>query len=314
MKDSPVKLEGLVRSLNLIPYLRQHPGATPMEIARDLGYSHDDVMADLTRLSMSGVGNGPGELIDLVASWTGITVIDDQGLNKPLRLTPTEANALLLTLESLETMPGLINHDAVTSAAAKLRRVAHGRGVEDADHPAGDNASVAAVIAEALAKHSMLEVEYYSASSDTTSTRTVAPVSLFHTGGETYLRAVEGQQEKSFRLDRIRAASRSYAGTHVSLQTLSRNIDAADPFGFADATKATLLIRDTATWLADYWEIELDDVAGADGWHDARMAYGSPEWLIRFCLSQADRVRLVEPAELAREVGRRAAAAVEGLR
>lgn len=97
MKDSPAKLEGLVRSLNLIPYLHSHREATPMEIARDLGYSHEEVMRDLTRLSMSGVGSGPGELIDLVANWTGITVIDDQGLNKPLRLTPTEANALLLT-------------------------------------------------------------------------------------------------------------------------------------------------------------------------------------------------------------------------
>lgn len=79
MKDSPAKLEGLVRSLNLIPYLHSHRTATPMEIARDLGYSHTEVMRDLTRLSMSGVGSGPGELIDLVADWTGITVIDDQG-------------------------------------------------------------------------------------------------------------------------------------------------------------------------------------------------------------------------------------------
>lgn len=60
MSDSAAKLEGLVRSLNLIPYLRKHPDATPMEIARDLGGSHEDIMADLTRLTLSGVETAPG--------------------------------------------------------------------------------------------------------------------------------------------------------------------------------------------------------------------------------------------------------------
>lgn len=308
MSDSPAKLEGLVRSLNLIPYLRTHPGASPMEIARDLGGSHDEIMADLTRLSLSGVGNGPGELIDLVASWTGITLIDDQGLNTPLRLTPTEANALLLTLESLETMPGLVDHAAVTSAAAKLRTVARA-GVADAEHPTEGREAVAATVADALARGVEVELSYYSASSDTTSARSVSPVELFHQNGQTYLRALEGGREKTFRLDRIRTARITQRAAEQGTTPAA----AGDPFGFAGATRAKLSIRSDATWLADYWEIDLDPATSGEAWVGATMPYGSAEWLVRFCLSQFDRVRLVEPAELAEDVVQRAKKGVEAL-
>ncbi|AWB84000.1 helix-turn-helix transcriptional regulator [Corynebacterium liangguodongii] len=312
MTDSPEKLAGLVRSLNLIPYLHSHPGATPMEIARDLGYSHEEVMADLTRLTLSGVGSGPGELIDLVASWTGITLIDDQGLNKPLRLTPTEANALLLTLESLENMPGLVDPAAVASAAAKIRAVSRGRGV-DGDFDADAQAwPVAATVAEAIRQSRQLELDYYSASSDSTSVRTVSPASLFHRDGQTYLRAFEpgAAEPKSFRLDRIRAAR--LTPDEADIPAGAPGFDGSDPFGFSDRARARLLVRREATWLAEYWEIDLAEVKGE--WVEATMPYGSADWLVRFCLAQADRVRLTSPAGLAGEVRRRASAGLAGLR
>ncbi|SDS07281.1 helix-turn-helix transcriptional regulator [Corynebacterium timonense] len=308
MSDSAAKLEGLVRSLNLIPYLRKHPDATPMEIARDLGGSHEDIMADLTRLTLSGVGNGPGELIDLVASWRGITLIDDQGLTAPLRLTPTEANALLLTLESLETMPGLVDHSAVTSAAAKLRAVTRA-GVADADHPADENEAVGSAVARALADGVEVELLYYSASSDTTSTRIVSPVELFHHNGQTYLRALEDGHDKTFRLDRVRTAR----PTQRPAGRVPARAGGSDPFGFGDAARATLLIRSEATWLADYWEIELDADTLDQEWVRATMPYGSADWLIRFCLGQSDRVRLEKPTELAEEVTWRAKKGAERL-
>ena len=315
-KDNATKLAGLVRSLNLIPYLHSHSNATPMEIARDLGYSHDEVMRDLTRLSMSGVGSGPDELIDLVASWTGITVIDDQGLNKPLRLTQTEANALLLTLDSLETMPGLVNQAAVTSAAAKLRRAVAGHGVDDADSDAPQRENSArdvAVITEAIARARQLEIRYYSASSATTSRRTVSPVAVFHRNGASYLRAYEdgAQESKSFRLDRIISARLLDAASTAPHAT--NDVDPDDPFGFASRRRAELIVRRDATWLADYWEIELDHDAGESEWLSAHMAYGSDDWLVRFCLSQADRVRLVSPVELSSQLVARAQAGLDAL-
>ncbi|STC70441.1 helix-turn-helix transcriptional regulator [Corynebacterium pilosum] len=303
MKDSPEKITDLVRSLNLVPYLRQHPEATVMEIARDLNLSPQHVMDALNRLHVSGVGKGPGEMIDLVADWRRVTLIDDQGLDKPLRLTPTEANALLLTLETLETIPGLVDQDAVTSAAAKIRAAVKAPGVTDtiADTDPGP----ATVISQALADERQLELDYYSTSSNSTRTRQVSPEKLFHRDGYTYLNAWEDGEQKSFRLDRVRRASLL---DEPSAAKGSR-FDAEDPFGFTDKQVAELLIAPDATWLIDYWDIELGERSRTPddgGWWTATMPFGSPEWLVRFALSQADRVKVVSPQDVAEEIARRA--------
>lgn len=89
----------------------------------------------------------------------------------------------------------------------------------------------------------------------------------------------------------------------------------------ADRAQARLLIHPDATWLADYWEIELEepseeDQEGAEPageWIPATMRYGSDDWLVRFCLSQADRVRIVEPAALADEAMSRVHRGLEAL-
>ena len=309
-KDSPEKLAALVRALNLIPYVHQHPHATPMEIARDLGHSPAEVMEDLRRLQMSGVGNGPGELIDLAAEWTGVTVIDDQGLNTPLRLTPTEANALLLTLESLETMPGLVDQSAVTSAAQKLREVMR-TGVPDAEQP--QTTGPAEVVSQALSQRRMLKLTYYSATSDTLRSRKVSPVGLFHRDGNTYLSAFEDGAAKTFRFDRINKATLLDAPSTPADQT---PYDVDDPFGFRQANVAKLRVKKDATWLADYWQIDIDEASTQSNgtseseWVTASMPYGSDDWLIRFCLSQADRLQVVSPSHIAEKIVARSNAAL----
>ncbi|WP_018295500.1 helix-turn-helix transcriptional regulator [Corynebacterium lubricantis] len=302
--DKTTKMQSLVNSLNLIPYLRQHPNATIMEVARDLNAEPQEIMDALRRLHLTGVGNGPGEMIDLVADWTGVTLINDQGLDKPLRLTPTEANALLLTLESLETLPGLVDQGAVTSAAEKLRDVLGSAGIDDS--VAAQDGAVATVIAQAIAEGCQLSITYHSASSDTSSQRVVSPQRLFHRDGQTYLNAWDGQTSKSYRFDRISAASLLDEKSSAPAQ----KFDADDPFGFSDDHFAELLIAPEATWLSEYWDLELGEETES-GWWSAQMSYGSEDWLVRFCLSQADRIRVVAPLSVADEIARRANGALE---
>lgn len=310
----------VVRLLNLLAYASNHPGLTPMEIARDLGADPIQVRDDFELLFLSGVGTGPGEMIDLEYSWKGVDIIDDQGLTTPLRLSPAEASALLVLLDSLETMPGLVDARAVRSAAAKIRAVTKSQAVGDAEH--SGEAGVAGTVAEALSAKRQLAITYYSASSDATSQRQVEPVSLFHESGRTYLRAAQDGELKTFRLDRIREATLLDAPSAAT----DSDFDPADPFGMADRAQAHLLIHPDATWLADYWEIELapvetgagttdtvDTVDTATEWIPATMRYGSEDWLVRFCLSQADRVRLVAPEHLASEAKSRAMRAFEAL-
>lgn len=299
--------ERVVRLLNLLAYASNHPGLTPMEIARDLGANPMQVRDDFELLFLSGVGTGPGEMIDLEYSWKGVDIIDDQGMTTPLRLSPAEASALLVLLDSLETMPGLVDARAVRSAAAKIRRVTKSQAVGDAEHTS--EAGVAGLVADALSSKRQLRITYYSASSDTTTERVVEPASLFHESGATYLRAAHNGDFKTFRLDRIRSAELLDAPSAATDSTF----DPADPFGMADRAQARLLVHPDATWLADYWEIELGQAAAPGEWITATMRYGSEDWLVRFCLSQADRVRIVEPTALADEAKARVRRALDAL-
>lgn len=302
--------ERVVRLLNLLAYIDNHPGSTIMEIARDLHLDPTDVRDDLDLLHLSGVGKSPGEMIDLEHDWTGVTIIDSQGLDKPLRLTPTEANALLLLLESLETMPGLVDRAAVQSAADKIRSVSLGGNVDATRQDVRGDAS--AILADALATQAQVRFAYYSVTSDSTSQRTVSPINLFHHNGQTYLRAWDGEALKSFRLDRIAEAEILDVPAAAPHSITGIEFDAGDPFGLAAGHTAELKIRRDATWLVEYYDLELDPDAidvQQETWVPAQMRYGSRDWLVRFALSQADRAQIVAPKEVAEEVRRRAGAA-----
>ena len=85
----------IVRMLNLLPYFQQHPGRSTMEAAVDLGLDPATIMDDLNRLFCCGIGDMPDELVDLDPQRQAVQIYDAQGMDKPLRLTRTEAGALL---------------------------------------------------------------------------------------------------------------------------------------------------------------------------------------------------------------------------
>lgn len=308
----PEKLSSLVSSLNLIPYFQAHPERTVFEAARDLGREPQEVLADLSRLHTSGVGTNPEELFDLTYSFTNVEIHQDQGLSKALRLTPTEAGTLLLTLESLENAPGLIDHDTVESTAQKLRTIMDDKAVAVHDSIAETSpgeSEVQSFVAEALQEGKRLRCTYWSASSGRSGERTLDPTRLFLRDDDVYLIAWEREvgEHRTFRLDRMSEAMvlNERAEPHSSELT----IDGVNPFGFT--RRADLLIRTDASWLADYHDITLGDLR-ADGWVEANMPYGSREWFIRFCIGQADRISVVGPTSLAREVAERAQSGQKG--
>ena len=216
-------------------------------------------------------------------------------------------------------MPGLVDGRAVRTAAEKIRAVTKSQAVGDAEHTG--EAGVAGTVADALAAKRKLRITYYSASSDTVTEREVDPARLFHQSGATYLQAAQHGEIRTFRLDRIQSAELLDAPSDATDTDFDTDFDPADPFGMADRAQAKLLIHPDATWLADYWEIELDKpseedqkrVEASGEWIPATMRYGSDDWLVRFCLSQADRVRIVEPAALADEAMSRVHRGLEAL-
>ncbi|RNE49145.1 helix-turn-helix transcriptional regulator [Corynebacterium alimapuense] len=303
--DSPAKLDTLVHLLNIIPYFQAHPERSVMEAAKDLGREPGALLADLHRLSCSGVGNWPEELVDLHADYRRVTISNSQGMDRPLRLTPTEAGVLLLTLESLEAMSGLTDRKAVISAAKKLREILDPKAVAVFDSLAAEDVaetSAQLVLRQALENNQRVNFNYRSVSSDTVRSRVVDPVRIFVNGGETYLTAWEESsgQHKHFRADRMSDMRALDEPSSPHLDQIP--FDQHDPFSFLDIPeKAQLLMRAEATWLADYYPITLGRIR-EDSRVEASMPLGSTEWFIRFALGQADRLEVIGPAHLAQQV------------
>ena len=80
-----------------VPVLAERLVATPeeaAEAAEELGVSTTQLMTDLNQLWVCGLpGYGPGDLIDLSFSEESIEVTFSAGIDRPLRLTSTEATA-----------------------------------------------------------------------------------------------------------------------------------------------------------------------------------------------------------------------------
>ncbi|AKK05925.1 putative transcriptional regulator [Corynebacterium mustelae] len=313
---TPIKNEriaDMVRMLNLLPYFERHPGRSIMAAAQDLGLEPATIMDDLNRLFCCGPGVMPDELVDLEHGFTSVQVLDSQGMDKPLRLTRTEAGALLLALESLDVIPGLVDKTAVRSAATKLRSLmadeANGvfdsQAISDAETEA-DVEPVVEKLRQAMLSNKKISFAYHSQGVKDSKHRTVSPARLFSNQGHTYLNAFDDltHEHRIFRIDRIRALTVTEESAQPQLSKL--DFDPKDPFKLSKATEhAELKITQDAAWLADTIPCEVTTIA-EDGSVIVTVPLVSREWLLTFALSNADRVAVLSPEDIAGSVRERA--------
>lgn len=297
MANDSAKIQALVRTLNLVPYFRAHEGATLFEAARDLNLSPRELRDAVASLNCLGVGQFTEELIDINVDYHGSQILADQGLDTPLRLTPTEASAFLLTLEILEQVPGLVDAAAVNSAAEKLRGIMDSKATGIYDGLAGDATPASAwnaQIAQALRDNVLVEMDYWSTTRDEVTHRVVAPVRIFVNEDDAYLRAWQPglEQFRTFRVDRIQALELTDEPAGRIPDDVGFNYD--DPFDFGDDEEATLELAPGAAWLAEHYSMTPLRVLDS-GAVRVSMPIGSREWFTRFCLGQADRLRVVSP-------------------
>lgn len=298
------RIHRLVRLTNVLPYFRRHPDKSMMEAAADLDMTYEELTAALNTLFVSGATQNTEDLIDLSWDFRKVNIIDSQGMDKPLRLTPTEASALLLALESLESMPGLIDPHAVQSAASKIRGIMDTKteGIYDslATTPPAES-KIQASLATAIDENKKVRFEYWSPGSNESTSRTVDPVRVFLADSELYLNAWDEARDaqRTFRLDRMRDVE--VLKIDATPKSAVTEIDPTDPFGFGSSDKATLFLHEDASWLAEYHDIVLAETA-RNGWIEGSMPIGRDSWFVRFALSNADRLRVSGPENIARTI------------
>lgn len=310
---SRASADRLARLLNLVPYLLARPGIELAEAAGDLGVTERQLREDLELLWVCGLpGYGPGDLIDMAFDGDRVTITYDAGIDRPLRLTPDEALALVVALRMLAETPGVTNREAVERALAKI------------EHAAGD--LVAAPIEvrlpadtrrveelrSAVESGRALRITYYTAARDETTERVVDPLRMLMVGGRAYVEAWCRRAEavRLFRADRIDAVTeldeRAVVPPQARPHDLTEGVFRPSP----DLPLITLRIGRGERWLTEYYPCERVEVGDGDHWL-VSLRVTDLGWARRFVLGLGPDVAVVAPVELAEQVRAAAVAALD---
>ncbi|GAB3146160.1 WYL domain-containing protein [Micromonospora sonneratiae] len=310
---SRASADRLARLLNLVPYLLARPGIEIAEAAADLGVSDRQLREDLELLWVCGLpGYGPGDLIDMAFDGDRVTITYDAGIDRPLRLTPDEALALVVALRMLAETPGMANRDAIDRALAKIEHAAG----DLADAPVAVEMSGGSDQVEALRgavqRQRALRITYYTAARDETTERVIDPVRMLMVDGKAYVEAWCRQAEamRLFRVDRIDALLEleepAVTPPQARLHDLSAGLFQPAP----DLTLVTLRVGRAGRWITEYYSCERVERTEGEEWL-VSLRVSDLDWARRFVLGLGPDATVVSPAELAVQVRDQAAAALD---
>ncbi|SDD20978.1 helix-turn-helix transcriptional regulator [Nocardioides lianchengensis] len=298
------------RLLTLVPYLNAR-GAVPLQdAARDLGVTPRQLLSDLKVLLMCGLPGGyPDDLIDVdldaLQDPDGdgvIRVSNADYLARPLRLTPTEATAVIVALRALRNGSGPETREVVDRALAKLETAAaEGSEAPRIDPGAevdADLALLATRLQDAADRQRQVLLTYYVPSRDEESERRVDPRGLVTNSGFTYLDAWchSAEAPRLFRLDRIHRAEVLEEPIRTEPEAPR---DLADGlFARSDeTTRVTLLLDPPARWVVEYYPVE-DARPRDDGTTEVDLLVADRRWLDRLLLRLAPHASIVRPDDL----------------
>jgi proteasome accessory factor C len=310
----------LPRLLALVPYLLSRPGIPLGEAAADFGVGEQQLRRDLELLWLCGLpGYGPGDLIDLSFGGDTVTVTHDAGMRRPLKLTSSEATALLVALRALADTPGIVAAAAVRRAQDKIEKAAGqvpggvvvGLSADERETKPGVHEAVRRAAEEQRA----LRMRYYTPARDAISDRTVDPMRLVVLEGRRYLEAWcrSAGDVRLFRLDRVDDIEvldePGVPPARARPTDLSAGLFPPAP----EQPSAVLVLDADARWVAEYYR--MDEITELDaGRARVRMRYADRGWMVRLVLGLGGRARVEDPPELADEVRERARSALRRAR
>ena len=305
-------MDRLGRLLNLVPYLLARPGITVAEAAADLGITERQLRDDLELLWVCGLpGYGPGDLIDMAFDGDRVTVTYDAGIDRPLRLTPDEALALVVALRMLAETPGTGTRDAVERALAKIENAAGDIGDAPVAVRLPANTERLDEIRAAVEGGHAMRIVYYTAARDETTDRVVDPLRVLMVGGKAYLEAWcrRAEATRMFRVDRIDAFTvldePAAPPPDVDLHDVTDGVFHPTP----DLPLVTLRVGRGGRWITEYYPCE--DVR-RDG-HEwlVTMRVTDLGWAQRLLLGLGPDVTVIGPAELVERIRAKAVTALD---
>ncbi|WP_435747593.1 helix-turn-helix transcriptional regulator [Nocardioides sp. SYSU DS0663] len=311
----------VARLLALVPYLHARGQVRVDEAARALGVRPDQLVKDLKVLLMVGLPGGyPDDLIDVdLDALEGpeadgvIRVSNADYLTRPLRLTPTEATAIIVALRALRSGAEDDTRGIVDRALAKLEAAAAEANPQV--DPGEDTADVrlsrlAARLQSAADQRRQVRMTYWVPSRDEKSDRVVDPRGVVAHHGHSYLDAWDHGAEapRLFRLDRIDTAE------VLDLPMESEPVPPRDLgeglfHQSEDTRRVTLRLSPAARWVTEYYPVEaVRPRAGGD--LEVDLVVADERWLLRLLLRLAPEAEVVRPREFTESFAEAAQAAL----
>jgi proteasome accessory factor C len=257
-------------------------------------------------------GYGPGDLIDMAFDGDRVTITYDAGIDRPLRLTPDEALALIVALRMLAETPGMANRDAIERALAKLEDAAGDlAGAPVAVRLSGDRDRLA-TIRSAVERGRALRMTYYTATRDETTERVVDPMRVLLVAGRSYLEAWCRRAEavRMFRVDRIDALTVLDEPAAPPPDAQLHDVSEGVFHPSADLPLATLRVGRHARWITEYYPCEEVRETGGEDWL-VSLRVTDLAWARRFVLGLGPDVTVVSPPELVEQVRTQVTAALD---
>jgi len=286
----------------MLPWLMEHTEVSVAETAERFGLTESQVAGDLELAAMCGLPPFVDEMIDLFIDdgmiWVGVPRL----FTRPLGLNSVEAWELLAAGRAAMQLPGADPAGPLGRGLAKLADALGDDGTTfDLERP-----PIADPLAEAIAAAARLRIEYWSASRDEVTERSIVPRQLFTDRGEWYVSADDDRsgEVRTFRLDRIESlAPTGESGVEVNGELPTPG----EWFTDASIPRVTLRLAPAAQWIVERFPTDAVGEPDAEGWVVAELPVASQRWFVRTMLRLGPNAEVVSPTMLADDV--RAAAA-----
>lgn len=284
----------LSRLLAMLPWLVSEGGAYLHEVAERFGTTTEQAARDLELASMVGVPPyGPGDLLELLFGEDGwVSARPGPVFDRPPRLSPAEAFALVAAGRAILAVPGADTGGPLATALAKVERALGERGalaIELTSPPLLD------LVRDAVSHRRRLRVAYWSAWRDKMSQREIDPYLVHAERGRWHVKAFDHSRRevRTFRVDRMESAEPT--GEVFDPPASLPGPSAYEPG--PDATTVTLDLPASARWVVETYPCEWHSEAG--GRMTVTISVSGTAWLERLLLRVGPEGRLVAPEELA---------------
>lgn len=274
----------LERLLSIVPWVVANDGPDLADVAARFDYPEESLLSDLTEvLFMVGIHPyTPDQLVEVVVEDGRVWIHYAEYFERPLRLTPAQALALVTAGSSLLSVPGADPDGPLARGLAKLAAVLGVSPGDDVDVDLGAApADIMATVRAAIEHRQRLRIEYYAYGRDELTDRQIDPLRLTSDQGAWYLLAHchRAEGERLFRLDRMRSAEPTGHLFEAPTVLADRSVFAPAP----DDPRVTLRLAPAAAWVPENHPVEAIEQL-EDGWLRVTMAITARPWLERLLL------------------------------